>query len=299
MLRCRRAPATQRYDVLVGDGVLGGARRSRWLRCAGGGHVVVVSDENVAPLYLETVQRVLRAAGFEVSQVVIPAGERQKTLARAEELYGVLYDRHLSRPDALVALGGGVDRRPDGLRGGHVPARRGARAGADDAPGAGRCGAGRQGRRRLSRRQEPRRAPSTSRAWWSADLDTLATLPERELRSGLAEVAKYALLVGGELLRAIDACLLPARGARRPSESSPAVRSTSSTWWPRDEREESGERAVLNLGHTIGHAIEAAGGFGRFTHGEAVALGLRATLWLSERLTGLPAASTSRAARSC
>ena len=118
-----------------------------------------------------------------------------------------------------------------------------------------------------------------------ADLDTLATLPEREVRNGWAEVVKYAFLVGDDLLAAVDATLaaggLPGEDvvARCAAEKVSVVQ--------RDEREQIGLRALLNLGHTIGHAIEATGSFGGHSHGEAVALGLRAALWLSQRLTGL------------
>ena len=99
--------ASRTYPILVGRDVLdelGAPVR----RSCGEGQVVVVSDENVAPLYLDRVRGSLTAAGLSSSQVILPAGEREKNLARAEELYGVLYDRGLRRSDTLVALGGGV-----------------------------------------------------------------------------------------------------------------------------------------------------------------------------------------------
>src|SRR5665647_2300648 len=105
----RRIPArmpSRAYDVLVGRGCLAGLGGALARRCPGG-KTVVCCDENVAPLYLEQARSSLRAAGYEVSHIVIPAGEAQKNLARAEELYGVLYDRGGRRGDTGVALGGG------------------------------------------------------------------------------------------------------------------------------------------------------------------------------------------------
>jgi 3-dehydroquinate synthase len=99
--------ASRTYPIVVGRDVLdqlGGLVR----KACGGGQVVVVSDENVAPLYLHAAHRSLVEAGLSASQVILPAGEQEKSLARAEELYGVLYDRGLRRSDTLVALGGGV-----------------------------------------------------------------------------------------------------------------------------------------------------------------------------------------------
>jgi 3-dehydroquinate synthase len=194
---------TERYEVLVGDGVLTGLG-SRWRDRVGGGRVVVVSDANVAPLYLERCSGSLRAAGLEVSHVVIPAGESQKTLARAEELYGVLYDRHIGRQDSLVALGGGVIGDLTGfvaatyLRGlRYVQAPTTLLAQVDAALG-GKVGVDfRAGKNHVGAFYQP--------GMVIADLATLATLPAADLRSGLAEVAKYALLAGGDLCTAIEA----------------------------------------------------------------------------------------------
>ena len=143
------------YPILVGRDVMGELGPSvRRLR--GEGQIVVVCDDNVAPLYLERARQSLVSAGLRVSQVILPAGEREKSLARAEELYGVLYDRGVRRSDTVVALGGGVIGDLDRLRGRHVPEGRGLRAGADDpARSGGRLG-GWQGRRGLPRRQELR-----------------------------------------------------------------------------------------------------------------------------------------------
>jgi 3-dehydroquinate synthetase len=261
------------YEILVGSGLLRslGARLGALVAPS---RAVVVTDENVAALYLDAARSALEAGGFDVSQIVLPAGERQKSLDRAQELYGVLYERNLVRNDLIVALGGGVV----GDLGGFVAATflRGVRlvqvpttllAQVDAAIGGKVAVDFRAGKNYVGTFYQPRLVV--------ADLDTLTTLPEREVRNGWAEVVKYAFLVGDDLLSAVAAGLA---SGRLPGEEVVA----------RDEREETGERALLNLGHTIGHAIEAAGSFAGYSHGEAVGLGLRAVLWLSERLTGLP-----------
>jgi 3-dehydroquinate synthase len=290
MRQLRAHTPSRQYDVLVGSGVIAELGGAWWLR-APGGRIVVVTDENVAPLYLDPVHASLRDAGFSVSQVVIPAGEGQKSLARAEELYGVLYDRHLARSDALVALGGGVIGDLVGFvaatyqRGmGIVQVPTTLLAQVDAALG-GKVGVDfREGKNYVGSFYQP--------GLVLADLDTLATLPERELRGGMTEVAKYGLLMGGELLALVHACA--GKRARVTMEIVAGCAQYKLDVVAADEREESGARAVLNLGHTIGHAVEAAGGFSLFTHGEAVALGLRATLWLSRRLSGLPAGDEQR-----
>lgn len=293
MDRLRAHTASRDYDVLVGHeclGDLGAILRERLPH----GQVVVCCDENVAPLYLPTVRESLEAAEYGVSQIVIPAGEMQKTLTRAEEIYGILYDRGLRRTDTLVALGGGVvgdlvgfvaATYQRGLRFVQAPTTLLAQV---DASLGGKVGVHfRAGKNYVGSFYQPHVV--------CADIATLHSLPTCELRSGAAEVAKYGLAAGGSLLDAVE-CL-----ARGPLEAERLDDSLVAGCMQRkldvvalDEREETGARAVLNLGHTIGHAIEGATGFTRFTHGEAVALGLRAALWLSGRVCGLPPDQAAR-----
>jgi 3-dehydroquinate synthase len=274
------------YDVLVGRGCLAGLGEALARSCLGG-RAVVCCDENVAPLYLEPARSSLRAAGFEVSHIVIPAGEGQKNLARAEELYGVFYDRGMRRGDTVVALGGGVV----GDLAGFVAAtfQRGMRltqvpttllAQVDAAVGGKVAVDFRAGKNYVGTFYQP----------WLVyiDLAALDTLPARELRSGAAEVAKYALIGGGDLLdRVARLAAGPLTAARVSQELVAGCVARKVAVVAGDEREETGARAVLNLGHTVGHAVEAATAFSRYTHGEAVGLGLRACLWLSVRLCGL------------
>ena len=293
MNRVPAALASRQYDVLVGRHCLGALGAALWAR-APGGQVVVCCDEHVAPLYLEQARAGLLAAGYAVSHVVVPAGERQKSLARAEELYGVLYDRGVRRSDTLLALGGGVI----GDLVGYVAAtfQRGVRFAQVPTTLLAQVDAAIGGKVAVDFRAGKNYVGTFYQPWLVfADLTTLDTLPERELRSGAAEVAKYALLCGGEMLERTERLAGAAFGASRVSQALVAscARYKISVV-ARDEREVTGHRAVLNLGHTLGHAIEAATGFSRFSHGEAVALGLRAALWLSRRLCGLPAAHEAR-----
>ena len=283
MRRLRAETSQGAYEVVVGRGLLAGLGREV-AGVADGERAVVVSDENVAPLYLDRVATSLGEAGFEVSRLVLPSGERQKSLERAHEMYGVLYERRLRRSDVVVALGGGVV----GDLTGFVAATflRGVRlvqvpttllAQVDAAVGGKVAVDFRSGKNYIGAFYQPRLVV--------ADLETLATLPDKEVRNGRAEVVKYAFLVGGDLLDGVEAALagvheLGEEVVARCIEEKIAVVA-------RDEREEGGERALLNLGHTIGHAIEAAGSFSGYSHGEAVGLGLRAVLWLSQRLSGL------------
>jgi len=335
MPRLHVAAPSRAYDVVVERGALDGLAAE--LTALGTrGQVVVCSDANVAPLYLERLSAGLTEAGFTTSHLVIPPGEAQKTLARVEEVYGVLYERGVARADTLVALGGGVVGDLFGyaaatyLRGLRLVQAPTTLLAQVDAAVGGKTGVDfRAGKNHVGAFYQP---------WLVvADPATLRTLPERELRGGSAEVAKYGLLAGGGLLDEIEAAAGAATasrpalagasgtpagtsdtlsGARRTPEgtsgTSPASGGLAADRMSEalvagclaekiavveaDEREETGRRAVLNLGHTIGHAVEAAGGFARFTHGEAVALGLRAALRLSVTLCGLTEGEAARGA---
>jgi 3-dehydroquinate synthase len=282
-----------RYDVRVGRGLLAGLGEA-FTSTVGGGQVVVITDENVAPLYLEAASASFRAAGVPASQIVIPAGERQKDLARAEELYGILYDRGLHRSDAVVALGGGVigdlagfvaATFQRGIRLVQVPTTLLAQV---DASVGGKVAVDFRGAKNyVGTFYQP--------ALVVADLDALGTLPLRDLRSGAAEVAKHGLLAGGSLLDEVEAFASAGATAAAVTEELVAGNvAYKAQVVGEDEREVTGRRAVLNLGHTVGHAIEAATGFARYTHGEGVGLGARAALWLSQRLAGLGEAEAAR-----
>jgi shikimate kinase/3-dehydroquinate synthase len=289
------------YPVIVSEGALGGlgALLERVLQGRRVTRVAVVSDSNVGPLYGQRVVRALAAVGLESTVHVVPAGERAKSFGELARLIDGLVEAGLDRRSLVIALGGGVVGDLAGFAAASlyrgvacvqvpttllamVDASIGGKTGIDIPAGKNLVGAFWQ----------PRLV--------AADPDTLATLPARERRAAFGEVIKYALLDGEELYGAVDA-LAPAMAAEGPAPGQ-APEPTSNlasngltgvirrcaaikSWIvTRDEREETGERALLNLGHTLGHAIEAAHGYDGILHGEAVALGLVAACRVSARL---------------
>jgi 3-dehydroquinate synthase len=267
------------YPVHVGRGLLDSPQIAELVP---GTQAFVLSDANVAPLYLERLRRTL--AGKQVSSLVIPAGEQEKTLARFGEAMQALADAGASRDATVLALGGGVV----GDLAGFVAAcwMRGVRfvqlpttllAMVDSSVGGKTAVDLPSGKNLVGAFHQP--------AAVFADLATLATLPARELRAGLAEVVKAAAIAdaaffawleaNAEGLAAGDEALLEHAIATAVAFKAGVV--------ARDERER-GERLLLNLGHTFGHAIETAQGYGGLLHGEAVAVGMVVAATLSEHL---------------
>ncbi len=259
------------YPIIVAPGAL--ERLGDVVDAARAG---IVTDDNVAPHYLARVESILAAAGVQTCRAVVPAGEQSKTLAVAGDVAAQLVAGGLDRSSVVVALGGGVV----GDLAGFVAATlfRGVRvvqvpttllAMVDSAIG-GKTGVDLPAGKNLVG------------AFWQpsavvADTDTLATLPAREHRAAFGELVKYGLLDGEDLLAAVE---------REPASAEVIRRCAAYKAWTvsRDERERTGERALLNLGHTVGHAIETAAGYGTYLHGECVALGLIATCRVSEAL---------------
>jgi shikimate kinase / 3-dehydroquinate synthase len=264
------------YDVRVRPGVLdqlGGLMKDRKLN----GPVALVSDEHIAPLYLRRATDSLTAAGYAVIPIILPAGETSKTLASASRLWEEFLKAGLERGSTVVALGGGVISDLVGfaaavyLRGmrwvaaptsllAMIDACLGGKTAIDLAQGKNLVGA------------------FHSPVLIAADPETLKTLPPAELRNGLAEVLKHGLLRdpglfaqcarGWEALQSDDWTALVRRAI--------AVK----VLYVLADPYEGGERAALNLGHTIGHAIEQASNY-RLRHGEAVAIGMLAAARLS------------------
>ena len=283
------------YPILLGelDGL--GAAVSARLRP---GRCAVVSDSNVAPRYGEAACASLRAAGFEPSLHAFPAGEANKNLDTWQALVEAVLSSGVDRATPLLALGGGVVGDMAGfaaatlLRGlplvqvpttllAMVDSSVGGKTGVNASMGKNLVGAFHQ--------------PELV----FAPMDTLASLPDAELRCGLGEVVKHALLADPTLF-----AWLESEGARLVAREEAALRhavwrccAIKAAIVARDERE-SGERALLNLGHTVGHAIEAVAGYGAWRHGEAVGLGLviearcaaslgLAPPWLPDRVAAL------------
>ncbi len=281
------------YPILIGPGLL--RQPDAWRACIPGRQVLVVSNETVAPLYLEATLRAL--AGLQVETVVLPDGEQYKTLAALNQVFDRLLRARFDRGCTLLALGGGVIGDMTGFaaacyqRGvsfvqvpttllAQVDSSVGGKTGVNHALGKNMIGAFHQPRVVI------------------ADTDTLNTLPDRELAAGLAEVIKYGLIRDLPFLDWIEAHL-DALLAREPQALAQAIQRScqdKADIVGRDERE-SGERALLNLGHTFGHAIETGSGYGNWLHGEAVAAGTMMALDLSARLGWLGAAELGRVQR--
>ena len=266
------------------------AEAPRRLREAGlePGLAVVVTDETVAGLYLDALADALRSGGWRVAPVVVTPGEGSKSLQTFAAVCDAALAAGPDRQTPVLTLGGGVVGDVGGfaaatlLRGlplVHLPTT--VLAQVDSSIG-GKTGVNTaRGKNLVGAFYPPRLV--------LADPATLQTLPEREIRSGLAEAVKHALLAGGPLFETLEAAWdrlgepdVLARVVREAAAVKAGVVSG-------DERE-SGARAFLNLGHTFGHALEAAAGYGALTHGEAVAIGLRAALWLSAALASGPPA---------
>ena len=275
------------YAVRIGSGLLNGIG-ARLADLALGTKVAVIADEAVAALYAEPILASLRAAGKEPFLATLPSGEASKALANVSPLLSLLAKNGLNRKDAVVALGGGVTGDLAGfvaatyLRGVpfvQVPTTLLAMV---DSSVGGKTGVNLpEGKNLVGAFYQPRLVV--------ADLDTLSTLPAREIAAGMAEVIKYGLIADPALfalLRKGPAGLDLAALVRRCVEIKAEVVAD-------DEFETTGRRAILNFGHTLGHAIENASGYGVLLHGEAVAIGMRAAAHLSRRKAGLSDAAVA------
>jgi 3-dehydroquinate synthase len=278
--RIELALGARAYPILVGPGLL---RRPReWIDAIRGRHVLLVTDSNVAPLYADAVRAAL--AGREARTFVLPAGEPHKTLAECARAFDALAGMKASRDACIIALGGGVVGDLAGfvaatwMRGvDFVQMPTTLLAMVDSSVGGKTAVNLSQGKNLVGAFHQPRLVV--------ADTEALATLPQRELAAGLAEVVKYGALGDAGFLDWIEAHALALR-TRDPDAVAQAIETAcrhKAAIVARDERE-TGERALLNLGHTFGHAIEAATGYSALLHGEAVAIGMVLAARLSARL---------------
>ena len=281
------------YVIKVGGGLLSRlgaecAQLKLGQRCA------VITDTNVALHFAKAAVKSLAASGFKPVLITVPAGEKSKRLAVVEKCYDQLAAHRLERKSFIVALGGGVVGDLAGfvaatyLRGipfvqvptsllAQVDSSVGGKTGVNLTAGKNLVGAFYQPRLVL------------------CDLDTLAKLPRREYVSGLAEVVKYGVIYDAVLFAQLerhlpkllqrDAATLAAVVARCCEIKAAVVG---------EDETESGLRAILNFGHTIGHAIENSSGYGKFLHGEAIAIGQVAAAKLSQKILGLPSGDVAR-----
>ena len=286
------------YDILVGAGLLAAA--GHYIRpLLRHPRVVVITDSNVAPLYLAAVETALGEADIECTAITLPAGEQTKDFAHLEALAEDLLAGKVGRDTTLVALGGGVIGDLAGfaaaitMRGmDFVQIPTTLLAQVDSAVG-GKTGINtRHGKNLVGAFHQPRLVLS--------DIATLDTLPERELVAGYAEVVKYGLIRDAAFFRWLETNGLRLCGgdteARRHAVA--ACCAAKAAIVAEDERE-AGRRALLNLGHTFGHALEAQSGFGdTLLHGEAVAIGMVLAFELSARLGPCPPTPSACAATS-
>jgi 3-dehydroquinate synthase len=268
------------YPIYIGPGLLGDAEIYR--RHLGSRQVMVVSNETVAPLYLDRVLKAL--SGFQVREVILPDGEQYKTLEVLNRVFDALLKHRYDRRCCLLALGGGVVGDMTGFaaacyqRGvSFVQAPTTLLAQVDSSVG-GKTGVNHPlGKNMIGAFHQP--------LCVIADTESLGTLPERELSAGLAEVIKYGLIDDPEFFAWLEANMEALR-AREPEALASAIERScrdKAAVVAADERE-AGRRALLNLGHTFGHAIETGVGYGEWLHGEAVATGMCMAADLSHRL---------------
>jgi 3-dehydroquinate synthase len=261
------------------------------------GRVVLVSDDVVGPRWADPLRERLQAAGKQVTAVVLGAGEEHKTLASVERIWEAALDAQVDRGGAVLGVGGGVICDLSGfaastlLRGvpvGHVPTTLLAMV---DAAIGGKTGFDtRHGKNLIGSFHQPK--------FVLCDIDVLSTLAEGERRSGLAEVVKSAWIEGEAAVAQLERDAV-ALLAGEPEPTARAIRMAASLKArvvTEDERE-SGARAVLNLGHTVGHAIEASSGYRDIRHGEAVSLGMVAAFRLASKLGVVSATDVERAVR--
>ena len=283
----------RRYPIHIGPGLLGQPELLR--PHIAGRQALVVSNTTVAPLYLEPVRAALDGLRQEV--VILPDGEQYKTLDTLNEVFTALLNHRFDRHCTMIALGGGVIGDMAGFAAAcyqrgvpfiQIPTTLLAQV--DSSVGGKTAVNHPLGKNMIGAFYQP--------LCVLADTDTLATLPDRELSAGLAEVIKYGLIRDLPFLKWLEANLeaLLARDAAALSEAIERSCRNKAEIVAADERE-TGERALLNLGHTFGHAIETGVGYGEWLHGEAVATGMVMAADLSARLGGLSQEQVDRVRR--
>src|ERR1700737_2445812 len=247
-----------------------------------GPHCAIISDSTVAPLFGDRVKQSLTSSGFQPTLITILAGETSKTLAQAETIFDQMIAAGLDRQSFVVGLGGGMVSDISGFvaaiyeRGiPHVQIPTTLLAMVDSSIG-GKTGVNASaGKNLIGAFHHPSLVID--------DVDLLKTLPRREFNQGFAEIIKHAIIADAEMFSALRHVDL--------SNLAPLVRRNieiKSRIVAKDELDQTGERALLNFGHTVGHAIERAGDYREFLHGEAVSLGIVAACGVSIKKAGLP-----------
>ena len=282
------------YPIHIGPGMLDDA--AAWCSQMPCGPLLVVTNPTVAPLYLDRLLAALQTAvpGRRVHTCMVPDGEQHKSLDTLSQVFDALVEHRIPRDGGLVALGGGVIGDLTGFAAAtwqrgvacvQIPTTLLAQV---DSSVGGKTAVNHPGGKNLIGAFHQ---PSAV----IADTATLATLPPREYAAGLAEVAKYGLIMDAAFIDWMETNAVQLR-ERDPVALAYAIRRScecKAHLVAIDEREQ-GPRALLNLGHTFGHAIETGAGYGEYLHGEAVAIGMVLAAGLSQRLGWLSAADIQR-----
>ena len=281
------------YDINIGGDQLD-QLGSLCLQAGVGKSMLMVTDSNVAPLYGARAVASLEGAGFSVSQAVVPAGEPSKCADRLVELWGKAVDAGLDRKSCVLALGGGVVGDLTGfvaasfLRGvSFVQVPTSLLSMVDSAVG-GKTGINLpHGKNLVGAFHQPDLVV--------ADLDVLATLSPREFAAGMAEVIKYGVIYDASMFAFIEDHVDAIKQLDREALSYLVRRSCEikAVVVEEDERE-GGLRAILNYGHTLGHAVEKITQYKQYLHGEAISIGMVYASLLSESVCALPEAATAR-----
>ncbi len=276
--------AERSYDIQIGSGNLAALSPFLRQRCQGS-HVVIITDDQVDPLYADKLGDQLAEDEWEVHVLVVDAGEQSKSVENVQELWETMLEEGADRKSIVLAIGGGVvgdlagfaaASFARGLQFFQVPTTLLAQV---DSSVGGKVGINLPG------------AKNMVGAFWQPrgvliDVDVLSTLPDREYRAGLAEVVKYGIILDADFFAYLEQNIDPIN-ARNPAVLTHMIERCcrlKADVVEQDECEITGLRAVLNYGHTFAHAFEAAGEYGLLLHGEAVAIGMECAARLAHRL---------------
>src|SRR5204862_3575162 len=253
-------------------------------KCLTSEKCAIISDSNVAPLFSDCITKSLNSAGFRWTLITIRAGEKSKTLEQVAVICDRMIAAGLGRQSFVVGLGGGMIGDISGFvaaiyhRGiPHIQIPTTLLAMVDSSIG-GKTGVDtRAGKNLIGAFHQPSLVID--------DLDLLKTLPRRQFNQGFAEIIKHAVIADAKMFRMLQSWKAGAAPAlQRLIKRHIQIKSRIVA---RDERDKTGERALLNFGHTIGHAIERAGNYRKFLHGEAVSLGIVGACTISMKRAGL------------
>lgn len=281
------------YPIFIGTGLIG--QPDLFAPYIAGKQVCIVTDDTVAPLYLNTLCETLK--GYQLSTVVLPTGEAYKNWATLQQIFDTLLAARHDRRTTLIALGGGVVGDMTGFAAAcyqrgvnfiQVPTTLLSQV---DSSVGGKTGINHPaGKNMLGAFYQPQAV--------FIDTASLGTLPPREVSAGLAEVIKYGLIRDAGFLAWLETNMSGLRNLQPDLVTEAVARSCAikAEVVAADERE-GGVRAILNLGHTFGHAIEAHQGYGQWLHGEAVGAGMAMALDLSRRIGWIDQAAAERGIR--